>query len=67
MYEARIIHNPRVVGARDLLQKCFDTPLSLTLAELADADLLGSTRTEFLAELDTEFIDGISAVGYDHF
>lgn len=33
MYEARIIHNPRVVGARDLLQKCFDTPLSLTLAE----------------------------------
>ena len=28
-YTARIFYNPRIVGARDLLEKGFDTPLSL--------------------------------------
>ena len=29
MYKARIIYNPRLIGARDLLKKGFGTPLSL--------------------------------------
>ncbi len=47
------------------LAACYSSCKTYTLRELAEADLLASTITVFLVELNEIFIDGMSAAEYD--
>ena len=48
------------------LAACCSACKTYTLPELAEADLLASTNTIFLVELNATFLDGLSAADYDH-